>query len=110
MAYFSTDGPLVNLSVDRTPSDDSLNSGSNRNSLSSLGNGIALPSPGSSSSPRSPISPSWNNDRLGELSKSSGEGIYTMINTKLNMDNIINVEENLFVIKLFVCFSIFSYE
>ena len=59
--HFSSNGPLVNISSDRTPSDDSLNSSSNRSSFSSsLGNNITLASPGSSSSPRSPISPAWN--------------------------------------------------
>ena len=67
---------MVNLSLDRNSSDDSLNSGSNRSSFSSgVGNNITLPSPGSSSSPRSPISPSWNNDVSEVISRSSnGEG------------------------------------
>jgi hypothetical protein len=76
VAYFNTNGPLVNLSLDRNSSDDSLNSGSNRSSFSSgVGNNITIPSPGSSSSPRSPISPSWNNDVSEVISRSSkGEG------------------------------------
>ena len=75
LAYFSTDGPLVDLSDDRTPSNDSLDSNSTRNSISSsYGNGITLPSPGSSSSPRSPISPSWNHNGTEDIMQTSVEG------------------------------------
>lgn len=76
--HFSSNGPLVSISSDRTPSDDSLNSSSNRSSFSSsLGNNITLASPGSSSSPRSPISPAWNNVGSDGLSEpSASEGLY----------------------------------
>ena len=74
--HLSANGPLIGITVNRTPSDDSLNSSSNRSSYSSsVGcSSVTMASPGSSSSPRSPVSPPWSNTNVSGTSRSPNGG------------------------------------